>query len=238
MEGLDLSFVGDKKQAEEKRKTGGLDLSFVGHKDQKPTLGAVETAQKIVNQRDQGGVFPQGDRHQQGTMEAIGNLFTGNDRETPATENLPEIGSEMGLKTLLGDKATLGAAATLLTTTDPVEFIKILQNNTDEPVTVRPDEAGNLIVGVGGREGILNKPGFSKLDLLQLGGLSAAFFPSGKIAQGAKGIVGAMVRGGSSAAATQTAIEGAQSAQGGDFNASDVGVAGLTPAYPRVRLLP
>lgn len=236
MSELDLSFVGKKEDVDPVAvagNTSGLDLSFMG----KVEAGAEniqpnEVAEQIISDRSS-GLFPQ---KAEGKADKFLDFFTGNERETKATDELPEFGSEIGLKSLLGGEGSFSDAATLLTTTNPAEMVKIIQGITSKPVSIRADEAGNVIIGVEGREAVLNKPGLSKVDLLQLGGLGAAFFPSSKVAAGAATIKGAVVKGGATAAATQTGIEGVQKIKGGDVDPGDIAVAGIAGGASEVAL--
>lgn len=185
-----------------------------------PIVTAGQTVEQIQAQRGGQG-FPQ---QSSGVLGTVGDMFTGNARETRATQELPEIGSEIGIATLLNksvaDVAPISAA--LLTVTNPKEYVDILQSATDEPVSIANDEAGNIIVNVGGRLGILNKPGFSKSDAMQVGGFGAAFSPAGKAGVGAQNMLWAGIRASSAAGATQTGIEGAQKLSGGEFNPEDI----------------
>ena len=199
-----------------------------------PKLTAADTAAEIVRQQDAGG-FPQGSRKDRGFFESMGDMVTGNDRQTNATRNLPELGTEIGLgeflgmdtRVGLGDVRGLPVSAAALTTTDPVEMVKILQEKAGDRLSVRPDEAGNIIVGLDGREAVLNKPGFTPFDAMQLGGFMAAFTPASKAAT-APTILGNMARVGGASAATQAGIEALQSSQGGEFNPGDVALTGVT----------
>lgn len=228
MSDLDLSFVVRKKDIDKPVANGALDLSFADS----PKLTAVQTASRIVSSQD-AGEFPQGARNERGVWDKAGDVISGADRRTNATRNLPELGSEIGLDEFLGLKGAserfqsvpFGAAA--LTTTDPVEMVKILQEKAGDKLTVRPDEAGNIIVGLDGREAVLNKPGFTPFDAMQLGGFMAAFTPASKAAT-APTILGNMARVAGASAATQAGIETLQSSQGGDFNPGDVALTAAT----------
>ena len=225
MSDLDLSFATTKKEIEKPVKNGALDLSFVTVTPNRPPA---ELASQIITQQNEGG-FPQGARNDRGFFNKLGDVVSGSDRETKATQELPELGTGIGLKEFLGKgNADVGIGMAALTTTNPVEMVKLLAENADGELTVRPDEAGNIVLGHNGREAILNKPGFSTFDAVQLGGLLAAFFPSSKLAAGASTLKGAALRVGAGTGATQAGLEGIQASQGGDFNAGDVALAGLT----------
>lgn len=169
-------------------------------------------------------------KEQPGMLESVGNMFTGSDRETQAIEGLrevtgaPELGglsefSWEGLKEL-GSNFTpeaFKAAGGLLTTSDPKEQMKIIQSNYPE-ASFRPDEKGNVIVGLPSGEYVLNAPGLSTSDLTNFIAQGLAFTPAGRAAT----IPAAIGK----SAATQAAIEGSGAATGGEFNPEEVALAG------------
>ena len=195
-------------------------------------MSAGGRASQISNQRSQGG-FPQ---KAEGFLESVGDIFTGNARETLATESLPELGSDIGINQFLGGKIPSAASRALLTTTNPVEFIEILQNNTNKEINIRSDEAGNLIAGLDGQEVIINKPGMSKIDLMQLGALGFVFYPAAKVGSIGKNLATRVVAGGTAAGATQAGVEGVQDLAGGDFSKTDIAVAGGGGALSEIAL--
>lgn len=164
---------------------------------------------------------------------AVSDFFTGDDRKTRATEEIPEALSEIGVSEMLGPDvpASQKAAATAALTTafDPEEFVNILKANTPESITTAYDEKGNMIIqigdtGKGERLVMINKPGLSKADILQGGAVASLFTPAGLTRQA--GIRGALQVGGKSAT-TQAVVEGGQAATGGEFNEGDVAIAGV-----------
>lgn len=232
MSELELSFATkDKKKAEKAIAAQGLDLSFTVEKADRPML-ASDLTQQIISDRA-AGKFPQ---KAEGFIDSAADFFTGNARETNATENLPELGGEMGVNQLLGKEVPASASVALLTAVNPVEFVKILEKNTDKPLNVRSDEAGNVILEFEGREVILNKPGFSPIDALQLGGAATLFAPSTRLAAGSATLGKAVLTGGAASGATQTAIETQQSLEGGDIDPTDIGVSTLAGGASEVAL--
>lgn len=163
-------------------------------------------------------------------IQSASDMVTGADRETQAIEGLrevtgaPELGglsefSWEGLKEL-GSNFTseaFKAAGGLLTTSDPKEQMKIIQSNYPD-ASFRPDEKGNVIVGLPSGEYVLNAPGLSTSDLTNFIAQGLAFTPAGRAAT----IPAAIGK----SAATQAAIEGAGAATGGDFNPEEVALAG------------
>lgn len=163
-------------------------------------------------------------------IQSASDMVTGSDRETQAIEGLrevtgaPELGglsefSWEGLKEL-GSNFTpeaFKAAGGLLTTSDPKEQMKIIQSNYPD-ASFRPDEKGNVIVGLPSGEYVLNAPGLSTSDLTNFIAQGLAFTPAGRAAT----IPAAIGK----SAATQAAIEGAGAATGGEFNPEEVALAG------------
>jgi len=155
-----------------------------------------------------------------GILDSIGEFFTGSDRQTRATQELPELG-QGGL--LSGEDETIGKAITpaLLSATDPNELGQILSSNF-ENIGITSDEKGNLIANNNktGVRVVLNQPGVSQLDILQGLGIAAAFTPAGRIA--------GAVKTGVAAGATSAGIEALQALSGGEFDFSQVAIDTVT----------
>ncbi len=146
-------------------------------------------------------------------------------------DRLPELG-QGGL--LGGENQAKVAAITpvLLTTTDPQEIAQIITTNFPNVGMVMspPDENGHQRIILRNNETgaavEVNKPGISQLDILQFLGIGAAFIPSGGLAQkgasiAAKGALGAL-----GTAGTQAVMEAGQALAGGEFDTTDVAIAG------------
>jgi hypothetical protein len=168
-----------------------------------------------------------------GLLDSIGNMITGNDRQTRATQELPELqnsGLLAGLDIPAGKSAAVTAA--LVTMTDPQEIAQTLRALSPE-IGIQQDEKGNLIAAnnATGVRAMINKPGITGMDALQATGIGAAFAPTGRAASvvGGGALRQAAALGGASAL-TQAAIEGGQSMAGGDFNPDEVAMAGATGA--------
>jgi len=202
---------------------GGIDLSFIAS-DSNP-LTATQQAQQIVADQD-AGKFPQGSRVDRAWYEKAGDVVTGNDRETTQSQQLPELGTEMGLEQFLGDKANWKKSLALGVTPNPVETVQMLDNALGGNLAVQSDEAGNIIVNnpENGATAMLNKPGFSKLDGAQLAGLTGAYMPAGRLAAGAKTLMGGFTKMALGSGATQTGIEATQLSEGGNFDTMDIGI--------------
>ena len=133
-------------------------------------------------------------------------------------EALPELG-QGGL--LSGEDQAKVAALTpvFLSTTDPRELSQIISTNfpnvgiteTKEGEILATNRSNNSTV-------VINKPGISKLDVMQGLGIVAAFTPAGAAATIPLRVGGAI--------ATETAIQTAQKVAGGEFDAGEVALAG------------
>jgi hypothetical protein len=149
-------------------------------------------------------------------LSSVGEFFSGSDRQTEATKNLPEIG-QGGL--LFGEDKTKAAAITpaLLSATDPEEMAQILQSNFENIGIVR-DQQGNVFAANNktGSKVVLNKPGVSQIDILQGLGIASLFTPAGAT-QGALRVAGA-------AGATSAGIEAVQAVSGGDFSFQQIAI--------------
>lgn len=166
--------------------------------------------------------------------ETVKDLFTGASLETASTQTLPEgvqIPFELSGRQA---KAALGTMATF----DPKRQISILLENYPD-LKFSEDEKGNIIVDAtayDGGIGVLNKPGVSLSDIIQMGGMVAAFTPAARVGQGA-GLVGGAIRSGLASGATQAGLDVTSQALGGvgegeqpgvqvgDINLTDVGLA-------------
>ena len=165
-----------------------------------------------------------------GFLDKVGNFFTGADRETRATNELPEL-QNSGLLAGLGMSPAKAAAlsATLATTLDPEEMSRILKASSPD-IGVEQDEKGNFIVANNktGAQAVVNKPGVSGLDALQLAATAGAYAPSGGAASlVGKGILKSAAAVGAASALTETGLQAAQAAEGGSFDPADVALAGV-----------
>lgn len=171
---------------------------------------AIEQGQPVAQQQIQ---------KEKGFFDGVSEFFTGSERETRATRELPEIG-QGGL--LFGEDKFKVAALTpaLLTSTNPEEIAKILKGI--EGIGITSDEKGNLIANNNktGVKVVLNQPGFSQLDVMQALGLAAAFTPAGRLVGAGRIATGAGV--------TSAGVEALQALSGGDFDASQVAIDTVT----------
>lgn len=232
---MDIEVVGEgASQAQPVDPNAPFGMDWVDTAPPQPT--APEMAASIEQQREAGG-FPQG--KPRGFMDAAWamlkgdmNPVTGGRQQTQATRKLPELGSDLSLQQFLGDYAPNIAggtkmAAALLTTVSPVETVQILNEATGGNLQVRPDEAGNMILSLDGREAMVNKPGMTPVDWMKLGGIALAFTPATKAAT-APTIMGNALKVGAAGAGIQTGIEALQSSEGGEFSVPDIAVTAAT----------
>lgn len=144
---------------------------------------------------------------------------------TRAVKELPELGSG-GL--LAGeDKFKIAkVSAALLVTTKPKEIADILEANF-ENIARQSDEQGNILLvnRETGARVVVNKPGLSKIDVLQGLGLVAAFTGPGKLATIPAKLATKAAAGVGAAGLTQSAIEGIQAALGGEINKEEIALA-------------
>jgi hypothetical protein len=178
-----------------------------------------------------------------------------------ASLQLPEL-AQTGTRPFLPPEETrkdvaknFGVTAAMLTASDPAEIAKMLTaQNPDVGITYAPD--GTLIAtnNSNGAQAVINRPGVSYMDILQLLGLASAFTPSGRLAAGATQIplvaartaitntakkkalaeatsaaVGVM---GVGAGVTEGAMQAGQSLAGGEFNKGDIALSAAAGAIP------
>lgn len=194
-----------------------------------------------------------------------------------ASIQLPELASQIGTKHFFPEDmpqwAQLGLTSAIMTTTDPNEIADIFMQeveyedpNTGEVRSQRmfPDLGlqqapdGTLILGntKTGAQAIINRPGMSAFDIMQMGVIGAAYTPAGRVSAA----VAAPARAAAQKAATETArrlairqarksgtkalmagsavtesvMQAGQQVAGGEFNAGDVAMAtafGVVPDY-------
>lgn len=155
-----------------------------------------------------------------GFFEKATDVFTGKSRTTTEMEQLPSVGKMPELNKM----SMAGLRSALITMTgDDEEAAKALQANFPG-VEIRTDDKGNLIVksAIDGKEYAVNKPGLDTRDLIKAGLIAAMFSPTGKVV----GTLGKM----GLAAGIQTGLEAVQKQAGGEFDTTQIGLAGATEA--------
>lgn len=150
-----------------------------------------------------------------------------------------ESGGGVGSTIPTGQQAMVSAAA--LTMTDPQEIADMLSQFPEIGITYAPDGAIIATNNETGARGLINRPGASGMDALQMLGLGAAFTPAGKVAGlGVKTAIPAVssatmrkqmekaavkkatLQGAAAAGVTQTGIEGGHELTGGEFDPEDI----------------
>lgn len=149
--------------------------------------------------------------------------------ETRAAQELPELGSG-GLLSNVDAPTKLKLSALIATTTDNEELADIITENVPNiGKSFSPGGEIMLFNNDTGARVIVNKPGLSKLDVIQAIGLGAAFTPAGRGALlGTAGLTGAKVlgqralQGGVLSGLTQAGLEETQEQAGGEFDPSEI----------------
>lgn len=165
--------------------------------------------------------LPEGITHSEpedpGMLAKLKDVVTGDLRATGETETLPEWTGMPELNQLSAASAKSGLGTMFAPSS---EVPKIIQAQFPG-VTVRQDEKGNNIMtsSVDGKEYAI-PPGLTMGDIPRVLGAFGAFTPAGS----ATSLTGLAA----GSAATQAVIEGTQAATGGDFNTSEVAMAGAT----------
>ncbi len=165
-----------------------------------------------------------------GFFEKIKDAVTGESRQTEATQGLPEfdiplIDKDAGIGENIKRQGRLFSTALgLMTSFSPERQAKTLQNNFPDLV-FEEDEKGNIIVdgsAYGGGRGVMNLPGLSKRDLMQVGFQVAVFTPAGAVPKAGAGVLGNALRVGAASGATQAAQDLASQATTGDVSIGDI----------------
>lgn len=157
-----------------------------------------------------------------GILGGIREAVTGTERQTQATQTLPDWASmpELNTFSMASFKSALGTMMT-----NPQETVQVIQSNFPG-VQVTQDEKGNFLLqsSIDGKLYAI-KPGFQVSDIPRAAGAIAAFTPAGRAVTLPGMAVGA--------GATQAAIEATQAATGGRFDAGEVATtAALAPVLP------
>ena len=164
-------------------------------------------------------------------LDVIGELLTGNRRETKATESLPEFGTTGGAGVDVSPALTV--AKGLMATMDSKAQMNIIKNTIPGSM-FQEDEHGNIIIAIpqeggGFSKSILNKPGASLADGRTLAAQMLAFVPAAKLAALGKNIFSMMGLAAGGAAATDASLQGIAKAAGSekDFDVTQAALAGV-----------
>lgn len=153
-----------------------------------------------------------------GLLARAADMVTGSLRQTQETQTLPEWTGMPELNQFSAASAKTGLGTILASSP---EAVQVIQSNFPG-VKVRQDEKGNYILrsSIDGKEYAI-PPGLSVGDIPRAIAGLAAFTPAGRVTSIPK-----MAAAG---AGTQAAIEATQAATGGEFNPTDVLMAGVMP---------
>lgn len=184
--------------------------------------GLMTTPEKVALEKDiADGLWkaPEGEVAEEtkplGILGTIKEQFTGAERTTPEIEALPDWMEmpELNPHQWKGLKAVLGTLAT-----DIPETAQIIKEQFPD-IQVRQDAKGNYILkSAMNEQEYAIKPGFRTSDALRAAFVGAAFTPAGRAASLSGQVIGAGL--------TQTALEAAQAATGGEFDPGMIPMAG------------
>jgi len=156
-------------------------------------------------------------------------------------EATTHVGTGLGEGLSMGDKALLSSAA--MTMFDPSEVAQMLtQTDPDTGERRWPQFAiqhapdGAIVVNntENGTRAVINRPGFSPMDAVQMLGIGAMFTPAGRITAAAPSVAGRIALGASTAGLTEAGIQMGQEEAGGQFDPLDVALS--TAVGPAVEL--
>lgn len=160
---------------------------------------------------------------------------------------LPSGLKSSGVGATLSKKDALQIAAAGMTMFDPAEIGQMLLQRDEETgerkwpefaIQQAPD--GTLIIAnnKNGARAVINRPGMSTMDVMQMLGITALFTPAAKATAGVAATVPRILTGGITAGVTEDIIQRWQEAGGGDYDPEDVALAtALGPAIDMVRPL-
>ena len=144
-------------------------------------------------------------------------------------ESTVHVGTGLGEGLSTADKLMLtGAAMTMFDPAEVGQMLTQIDPDTGErrwpqfALQTAPD--GTLIVNntENGTRAIINRPGFSPMDAVQMLGIGAMFTPAGRITAAAPAVAGRIALGATTAGITEAAIQKGQEAAGGQFDPLDI----------------
>ena len=140
-----------------------------------------------------------------------------------------------GIGATLSKKDALQIAAAGMTMFDPAEIGQmLLQRDPETGERKWPEFAlqqapdGTLIIAnnKNGARAVINRPGMSTMDAMQMLGITAAFTPAARATAAVKATFPRIMAGGITAGVTEDIIQRWQEAGGGDYDPEDVALAG------------
>ena len=155
----------------------------------------------------------------------FGEAITGERRRTPETETLPRLSKLSGdPDAILPSFSDVRRAGGILFASSPEERVKIIKAAIPG-MTFRFDEKGNIIGKFpDGREGVLNKPGFSFNDALKITSEVGKFLPATSAAGLGATALSRLGLGIGASTLTAAAGETASAALGGEFEPSEIAI--------------
>lgn len=139
-----------------------------------------------------------------------------------------------GVGSTLSAKDALQISAAGMTMFDPAEIGQMLLQRDEETgerkwpefgISQAPDGALIVSNSENGARAVINRPGMSTMDAMQMLGITAAFSPAAKITSGVAATFPRIMAGGITAGVTEDILQRWQEAGGGDYDPGDVAAA-------------
>ena len=123
-----------------------------------------------------------------------------------------------------------------MTTTDPMELGQILESRFPEDLEVTVSQDGVPVVTNRhtGKQVVINRPGFSPMDILQTIGLIGAYAPMGRAMMGVTGTGKRALAGAAGSGATETVLQAGQELAGGTADPEDIALSTMLGVVPEV----
>ena len=160
-------------------------------------------------------------------------------------ESTTHVGTGLGEGLSFADKALLsGAAMTMFDPSEVAQMLTQIDPDTGErkwpqfAIQTAPDGAIVVNNTENGTRAIINRPGFSPMDAVQMLGIGAMFTPAGRMTAAAPSVAGRLALGATTAGVTEAGIQKGQELAGGQFDPMDVALStAVGPAVELVRPL-
>lgn len=139
-----------------------------------------------------------------------------------------------GVGATLSPQDALQISAAGMTMFDPQEIASMLLQTDEETgerkwpefgISYAPDGAIVVSNDKNGAQAVINRPGMSTMDAMQMLGITAAFTPAGRITGAVEATFPRILAGGITAGITEDIIQRWQEAGGGDYDPGDVAAA-------------
>lgn len=139
-----------------------------------------------------------------------------------------------GVGATLSPQDALQISAAGMTMFDPQEIASMLLQTDEETgerkwpefgISYAPDGALVVSNDKNGAQAVINRPGMSTMDVMQMLGITAAFTPAAKLTAGVAATAPRILAGGITAGITEDVIQRWQEAGGGDYDPGDVAAA-------------